>query len=139
MYDLYDINGDDFPELFLSDGDYHVAAVTIYTYTNGTGKQLENGRIGSYGSILFHENTGLLIDTNMGQGYFYRTDWYMDGDALVPVFSCSDNTGAVEDPADYAFTINGETVTDEEYYEVTNQRDYYASSIELGRSYSVSD
>ena len=133
MYDLYDINGDDIPELFISEGEWHTAAVTVCTFYNGVGKKLGD-MIGSYGTLLFHDNTGTLICIYSGQGYTYRTDYYLHGDELQIAYTFSDNTGAVTNESDYVFMINNEYVTSNVYYDILNQRNF-EDCIELGRNF----
>ena len=75
MYSLYDLNNDDIPELFISEGDYHTATVNIYTCINGSLKELtENYDLGSFGLVNISDD--LLLSNYIGEGishsYFYR-------------------------------------------------------------------
>ena len=51
MYEVYDMNEDGVPELFISEGAYHTSTVHAYTFTDGMVKELFYG--GEYGSISF--------------------------------------------------------------------------------------
>lgn len=137
MYDIYDLNSDGIPELFVSEGTWHTATVSLFTYSNGTGKQVDD-MLGSYGTILYHENTGILIDSFTSQGKTVRCDYYLEDDTLKVAFSCSDNMGAVADESMYEFIVNGEYVTQDEYERALKPR-AYEDAIELGRNYSLTE
>ena len=133
-FDLMDLDNDGIPELFLSEGEYHLAHVLMYSYYNGLGRQIE-GIYGSYGEVLYDEDTGLLIDTDMTQGYYYRADYHYYHGELTNVFYCSDNEGAVENEFERQYMLNGEAVSADVYYAEMDRRTL-DDAISLGREYS---
>ena len=133
-FDLLDLDDDGIPELFLSEGEYHLAHVLMYSYFDGFGRQIE-GIYGSYGDVLYDVNNGLLIDTDMSQGYYYRIDYQYYHGELTAVFSCSDNEGAVENEFERQYMLNGEAVSADVYYAEMDRRSL-DDAISLGREFS---
>lgn len=64
------VDGDDIPELFIVDGDYHAAAVKMYTYYNNQIVYL--GAYGSYGASAYAPKKGYISDFNSGMGLGYE-------------------------------------------------------------------
>ena len=83
-FDLFDMDNDGIPELFMSIDNYHAAGVFAYTFKNGTLVNLSGGNttFGSYG-IAAVSADGYLTSGYMGMGmtsdYFYK----LEGDKLV--------------------------------------------------------
>ncbi|MCR4645848.1 MAG: hypothetical protein K5695_10655 [Oscillospiraceae bacterium] len=132
-YDYYDLDGDGIDELFLSEGDFHMARVALYSYFDGHGVQVD-GMYGSYGEVRFSEDTGLLIDVDTAQGYYTRVDLSYDRGVLTTEFYCSDNEGAVNG-SDAAYSINGEIVSADVYHAALERRPLLERTILLGRTY----
>ena len=137
-YDLYDLDGDSIPELFISEGEWHFATVSLYTYFDGAGMLVSRGMLGSYGTIRLDQDTGFLVDYFSNQGYSSRRDYYYNRGELTLVFSSSENTGAVTDPAEYELFINDQAVTIDEFNSAIAEHTVN-EVIELGRYYDPAE
>ena len=120
-YAIKDINGDEIPELFLTDAEYTIYAVFA----------LVNGEIISHYFSFYYNDSTVALDTN---GYFYMNDlgkgeceWYeilqlgTDGEFYGTTFGHYDMTGFGDDDVyNYYHTTSANSsnkarITDEEY------------------------
>lgn len=118
-FDLFDMDNDGIPELFVSIGDYHAAGVFAYTFKNGALADLsgDNTAFGSYGEAAVSAD-GCLTGEYMGMGITYDSFYQLDGDKLVMISNVE--MGEVPDGDDYEniityYKINDEDATEEEY------------------------
>jgi len=118
-FDLFDMDSDGIPELFVSIGDYHAAGVFAYTFKNGALADLsgDNTAFGSYGEAAVSAD-GCLTGEYMGIGITYDSFYQLDGDKLVMISNVE--MGELPDGDDYEniityYKINGEDVSEEEY------------------------
>ena len=111
-FSLYDITGDGVPELFVSEGFYHMAPVDIYSYD---GRLYSVGSLGSYGGVAYDVDLGTLSNDDMSWGYEYGVSCEIRGYRPVRVFQFYNNCGAVENESEYEYSIDGKTVTQAEY------------------------
>ena len=142
-FDLFDMDNDGIPELFMSIDNYHAAGVFVYTFKNGTLVNLSGGNtmFGSYGEAAVSAD-GYLTGEYMGMGmtsdYFYK----LDGDKLVMISSTAteeflDPTD--DDPYHYSlkYKVNDEDATEEEYNSAFDEYDAH-DWVTVGRGTLIS-
>lgn len=142
-FDLYDLDGDDVPELIISDGMSHVCKCKIYTIEDEQLKQLvydDIDRFGEYGEFLYDKENKYIISTHMGMGHSFDSFYHINQGYLEQIMIFEDNKGACENEDDAYFRVNGEDVTKDEY---TNLRqEYYKhtdSTIQLGIHFDLNE
>lgn len=125
-FDIYDIDSDGTPELFISDGNYHIAGVMIFTVSENGLRQLtytsEDGehtdRFGSWGSVQVTSD-GYISSTYSGMGEVYGSYFSLENGELIHIVSFEEHMfdGLAET---MPYVINGEAVSEEEYYEAVS-------------------
>lgn len=134
MYDFYNINNDEIPELIISGGLWHTGAIKIYTVNSG-GELVDlsaDNTLGTYGSIRCDSDTGYIINTFTSTGYGTADFYVINGEVLEITDSFMYTGPTVEE---YTYTVNGNKVTEAEYTEAYS----HYSSIEwdgVGRKYA---
>ena len=145
MFDLYDIDGDNVPELFISPGTYHLSRVDVYSI-NDRNEVIKIGDVGQYGGISFIENKKYLYAA-CEQGHSYKDFYVKENNQIKLIFDAytgcylggtsSGHLGA--DDAEYF--INGSKSTKEvydteivKYYDMINDTVIY-----LGRKYMLNE
>lgn len=142
-FDLFDMDNDGIPELFMSIGDYHAAGVFAYTFKNGTLVNLsgDNTTFGSYGEAAVSAD-GYLTSGYMGMGmtsdYFYK----LEGDKLVlkkSIVSEEFPDPTDDDPYHFSlkYKVNDEYVTEEEYNSAFDEYDAH-DWVTVGRGTLIS-
>ena len=111
-FSLLDINGDDIPELFVSQGTGRVERCFVYTFSD---ESVPLGELGEYGYIGFDTAIDQLVATDAVQGHDWRGYYELRGDSLEFVQGFYNNYGAAAGTDEVEFHINGENVTEEEY------------------------
>ena len=142
-FDLFDMDNDGIPELFMSIDNYHAAGVFVYTFKNGTLVDLSGGNtmFGSYGEAAVSAD-GYLASGYMGMGmtsdYFYK----LEGDKLVlkkniVLEEFPDPTD--DDPYHFSlkYKVNDEYVTEEEYKSAFDEYDAH-DWVTVGRGTLIS-
>ena len=128
-FDLFDMDNDGIPELFVSLGDYHASGVFAYTFKDGALADLSGGKksFGSYGEAAVSAD-GYLAGEYMGMGmtsdYFYM----LEGDKLVlkkSIVSEEFPDPTDDDPYHFSlkYKVNDEDVTEEEYNSAFDEYD----------------
>ena len=154
MFDLFDINDDNIPELFISNNTSKDTGCDIYTVFNGSAVCL--GNRGYYGELRFNNIKGVLLSDSSLNGLKTYTFTKLDNESLDDVLVASDNVYTFSNisslnPEQVEFTINGEKTTYENYasalgeYDIKNNKYnwYYFNSyanhyyIETGRRYKL--
>ncbi|MDE6787701.1 MAG: hypothetical protein K2J47_00045 [Ruminococcus sp.] len=135
-FSLCDINSDDIPELFISEGTSHTARCLICSYHNGF---IGLGEYGTYGDVLFKPNLNLITAGNLHQGYDYSYEYSLGEDFVIVLEkSFYNNMGAAASIEEIVYMIDGESVSAEEYQaEIDKYHD--DDSISLGYDYSFTD
>lgn len=135
-FSLYDINGDDIPELLISEGSSRVASCQIYSFHNGF---IGLGGYGTYGCVLFNPNLNLITGDDLIQGYDYSFEYSLGDDfAIVLERSFYNNKGAAASTEETEYKIDGELVSAEEY-QTEFDRYHDEDSISLGWDYNFTD
>lgn len=140
MFDLYDLNSDGTPELFISEGCYHLAGVRVYTVSEGVLADMsgEYG-YGSWGACQVCAD-GYLLSSYSGMGAQMLTYYQMDKNTLVPIVDAEcdmlydDDDNASAD----RYLINGAEVTEEEYDAAL--KDFYLCEwVSVGQQYAINE
>lgn len=114
-FSLFDITGDGTPELFVSEGFYHVAGCEIFTFDGGL-KYI--GSMGVYGSVTYDADKKQLLVGDGHMGYVYGQYLSLDANYMPHVeYSYSDDEGAYppEEQSKAVYRINGMVVPADEY------------------------
>lgn len=140
-FDLFDMDDDGIPELFVSIGDYHAAGVFAYTFKNGALADLsgDNTAFGSYGEAAVSAD-GCLTGEYMGMGITYDSFYQLDGDKLVMISNVE--MGEIPDGDDYEniityYKVNDEDATEEEYNSAFDEYDAH-DWVTVGRGTLIS-
>lgn len=131
MFDLFDMDEDDIPELIISESLAHAHCCRIYTVKSD--ELISLGNYGSFGSVMYCPQKGVLLSYYIGQGYESGVYLKLDGKEFIEQMSFTSDEGAVgEENAEY--TINDEQVSKEEFKLACKEYDDN-NSFSLGRSY----
>lgn len=145
-FDLYDIDNDGTPELFVAHGNYHAAMATIYTVHDGEVKKLcdpalgdEYSGFGSWGMAQVAEG-GYISSCYFGMGSGYADYYHFENGELTHLLSSEhhmyfpDESGEEQEK----FVIDGDEVSEEEYNEAV--REYEAMDwTDVGQGYRFFD
>ncbi len=133
-YSLRDVLGDNTPELFVSDGEYHAATVTVYSMQNHVPTVI--GKFGEWGKMGYDMTNGDLVSSYFGMGYFSVARYAYDGTQLSLTFSAYTNEGSGEDTVYYK--VNGEEVSKTDYEDALGAYSNNMSDA-MGRDFAVTD
>jgi hypothetical protein len=131
MFSLCDINGDDTPELFISEDICHAAGVHVYTFDN---ELTEFGEFGSDGKTLYCTDSGILLSFYMQGGECHSTYYRPEADGLVELAYFYNNSGRSETDV---YKLNDVEVSEEEYNSELEK--YQGNFISLGRDFQFTD
>lgn len=132
-FDLFDINNDGTPELFISANNDHKTQCEIFTVSDG--QILSVGSLGEYGSFVYYPELKLINDEYSGNGFVVGKFISFDGRSLNEYFSYSDNSGSASKGAEIKHEINGENLSLPEYDEAM-EKYRNARTISIGRKYT---
>ena len=135
-YNIYDMDNDGVPELFISNGKYHMAGVLIYTYYNNEAVKLGEYAYGSYGTVEIFKDSGQLVSADSSQGYTSCVVYKKVGNKLESVFSCWNDAAAVESNPTYK--VNDKEVSVNEYVNSYNSYFKNKKMLVLGAYYGYS-
>ena len=113
---IRDMDGDGVPELFLTDGNYHMAQCPIYTWAkneNGAYEAVNLGEYGSSGVVQVVPGESFLLAGYMGQGFSIVTYYRLTNGHLEKMENFVQNVAGNPDVAPY--TINDEEVSEEDF------------------------
>ena len=136
-FELGYVDNDDIPELFVSTDMFHVAGVTVYTFSNGKVVKLCDS--GSYGATQYIERKGYICGFDMSHGALYTLVYRLENGKVTKEFSSVDESGyddSMLDGREREYTINGKTVTQKEmtnYYNI-----YFGADLQGNNSNSDS-
>lgn len=140
MFDLYDVNNDDIPELFISTGTSHDDGCFVYTVLNGQLKELEkhdDWTCGEYGLINCSSSIQTIFSSWSQLGHYYIDYYQIQNDKFVHLLK------AYTDVADVGlenatYKINDETVIVKKYNEEISK--YEADDyVKIGRKYTLDE
>ena len=135
-YNIYDMDNDGVPELFVAMGNYCMAGVYIYTYNNNDVVKLSDGAYGSYGTVEILKDSGELVSSYSSQGYTFCNIHKKVGNKLESVVGYWNDAAAVETNPTYQ--INEKNVSVNEY--VNSYNSYFKNKkiVALGSYYGYS-
>ncbi|MBQ4310662.1 MAG: hypothetical protein II773_03635, partial [Oscillospiraceae bacterium] len=118
MFSLYDVGGDDTPELFVSNGEFHMATTELFTVKDG--EVISAGNVGSFGEALYFPDKGKFDAQYSGMGYSSHCLVSFDGTQLVSGISIDSYEGFDYENEDYdtpfsEYHIDERDVAKEEY------------------------
>lgn len=135
-FSLYDISGDNIPELIISEDTSHAAQCHVYTICDD--ELVDLGKMGRYGEIGYYPDTNVIAEYNLGQGYEFIGYRRLEKGTLTTLDCFNSNPGAAAEEADLYYKVNEDYVTPEEYnaaLEKYKGEDY----ISLGLDYKFSE
>lgn len=137
MFDIFDIDGDDIPELVISDSAVHMGTCKIYTISNGNLVKPNDERYGSCGVVYCSEKLHMLYGDYLQQGRFTFSFYQLTKNGVERILSGYNDEYAVFDETP-TYQIDGEDVTKEKYeeaYHKYNLEDFE----EVGRKYELNE
>ena len=102
------IDGDDIPELVVSTGDFHAASCYLFTFSNG--KAVNLGPFGTFGTVQYVENSGIVIDSLGNTGYLNETYYKLENGMIDSLLDIEIETGDSE-----IYMIDGSEITKAQY------------------------
>lgn len=136
MYDLFDVNGDYIPELFISDGEYHTAYCHVYSFIDSECVKLFDDDY-AYGTLLAVPEKSLIIHYVSHGGYSGLAINKFNGKESSCIDTFNDNI-MNKDYETVFYKRNGVEVTANEYIPAYNS--YVRNNMyEVGREFSFSD
>ena len=114
-YELYDVDSNGTPELFISAGEAHMSELYIYTFANNKVVDLFEGSInGAYGSAYIVPTNKYIYFKGGNQGWDWTRVYQLNGDKITQVATLTDTTFAVS--ADYyGYKYNDTKITKSQY------------------------
>ena len=109
-YDIFDLDGDNIPELIISEGNFHAAGCKVYSYVNS--ELVELGRLGEWGKFSFFPKSRLLLFAWTNQGH-YIAKWYQIENHEMKFLYSYGYWWKERDVKQYE--IDGKSTTEEEY------------------------
>ena len=147
FFDLYDLDNDGVPELFLSTGSYHVANVRIFSVAGGKLKEFSDPTsgnypdFGEYGCVKIRSD-GCLFSEYAGMGCSYDRYFRLEQGELKKVLECEywDHiVGAPEGMDGEMYIVNGTEVPKEEYDKAKSDYSDMIPWFEAGRRYELTE
>lgn len=137
MFDIFDIDGDDIPELVISDSAVYMGTCKIYTISNGNLVKPNDERYGSCGVVYCSEKLHMLYGDYLQHGRFIFSFYQLTKNGVERILSGYNDEYAVFDETP-TYQIDGENVTKEKYeeeYHKYNLEDFE----EVGRKYELNE
>lgn len=132
-FDLFDLNDDGTPELFISANNEHKTQCEIFTISDG--QVISVGSLGEYGAFTYYPELKLMNDEYSGEGFVIGKFISFDGKSLKDYFSYSDNSGSASKGTEIKHEINGENLSLPKYDEAMEMY-RNARTISIGRKYT---
>ncbi len=139
MWNIFDINSDGVPELFVSVSASHVGGCAIYAFQDGEGIRLgeEEQFFGEWGVTSACQAESLVKSEHFNMGLLDVAYYHFDGTSLELVDRFSNDEGA-QVGGNATYYHNGEVVTKEEYLSAINPYDAMHWVNDIGREYYFS-
>jgi hypothetical protein len=122
-FELYDIDHDNVPELFISDSGYKTGTCTVYSFYNN--KLSEPVVLGSYGNSFADPNASYLIHNHQHMGVHEITYFKLEKGVFTKEISFMDNTANEGmEGVEIVYAINGENVSETKYVQEKEKYDH---------------
>lgn len=141
MFDLYDIDNDDIPELFISNNTGSAdSCVSVYGYNNKEIIKLgEYSAYGCGGTLSYFTQNSILDACHGMHGKFYSELYSKNQNTMENIISLYSNIGDVGEDSDKLICqVNGENVSYEEYRKQVDKY-LYGEIIRVGRKYTLDE
>lgn len=138
MCSLYDITGDDIPELFVSPCDTHASGVDVYTWANGAVIPVRHAGgygFGSGGEVVYLPSSGLLDSYYIGMGVIMNELFRVKDNGTAERVFFSENGEYIGGGNDPYHIINDKKVSKKSYDKAVKK--YVDAPLFLGRSYVI--
>lgn len=135
-FDIFDVTGDNTPELIISADSQPTSKCLIYTYGDDTLAEL--GEVGNSGTFTYCPNTNIIKDEYYGSGFVLGKILKFSSDSFNTVLSYSDNSESASMGAEIYHEINGENLSLADYEKALEP---YADtlSVDVGRRFTMGD
>lgn len=136
MYDLFDINGDYIPELFISDGGFHVSYCHVYSFIDSECVKILDDNF-AYGTLYAVPEKNLIIhySTQMGYSSLYVNKF--NGKEALCIDTFNDNIMNADYETVY-YKRNNTEVTAYEYISAYNSY-IRNNTYSVGRQFNFND
>lgn len=133
-FSINDLDDNGTPELILSEGTYHGAGCTIYTYKSENGKLKKLGSVGSYGTFDYDPENKIIESSWVGMGLVSSAQFRIKNEKMTQIikFEFWNMQGEEE------YALNGKNVSKKTY---DKYADKYAVEcrVPLGRAFSLTE
>ena len=135
-FSLYDLDGNDTPELLVSRGTEQVCKCEIYTFTGG--KAVKVGDTGSFGSIVYSPSTKTIATITADQnGSQYKVS-KMEKNKLTTVLTAKEKVQTSDSgKTSIKYTVNGKDAKKDEFTKAIDKQ-IDSETLVLGRGFSFS-
>ena len=135
-YELYDINSDGIPELFISSGEAHYSDLYVYAFFDGRSQPIDYAA-GAYGSAYVVPDKGYVYYKGGNQGSYWTQVKQFNGRELTEVAVLEDTSAAISANY-YGYKYNGSKITQSQYNSYMSQ--YTSNNIpEIGREHGFDE
>ena len=122
-FELYDIDHDNVPELFISDSGYKMGTCTVYSFYNN--KLSKPVVLGAYGNSFADPNASYLIHNYQHMGVHEITYFKLEKGVFTKEISFMDNTANEGmEGVEIVYAINGENVSETKYVQEKEKYDH---------------
>lgn len=134
-FDIFDVTGDDLPELIISPDNQATSKCIIYTCGDTVS---ELGEAGNFGAFTYCPDTNIIKDEYSGSGFVLGKFLKFSNGSFNTVLTYSDNSDSASMGADIYHEINGENLSLGDYEKALEP---YATtlSIDVGRRFTMGD
>lgn len=143
-WDLFDIDGDGTPELFISPDNSHAYGVMIYTCFKGEPKLLQTAdqqAFGEFGMAAVNVEQHLLGSFHTGSGIVQQAFYRLEQGQLVETASFMSDIESYPDPQKNlaVWQVNGRNVSQTDYEAAYAEYEPLVWKEDVGRAYAFSD
>lgn len=136
-FSLYDITGDDVPELFISDGFKRTNSCKIYSFDDGL---IFMKSLGIDGETAYSPDSKIFYDYDIAQGHEYFIYYTLDeNNNFSHEITLYNNVGAAPTEEDRIYTINSQKVSYDTYKGNLDMYQEIDDFISLGRDYEFTE
>ena len=120
-FELYDVDSDGTPELFISEAAYHPGMCRIYTYRDGY--ITDSISLGTYGIVYCADTAPYLVQSDKHMGYSSMSYYELKDGKFVHLNSFYDNIDNAE-TEEVFYEVDGKKVSETEYVQAKEKYDH---------------